>query len=278
MDWFYEQNGQQAGPVSRGEILRLVVQRRILPHTLVWTPAFGDQWRPASKAGLLAPIAGASAVPVPPLTPEIAAAAKRVPSVWAWILVIVPSLLDISLQIATYIRGTRMGGDASLIAVVLLYAILFLSLVQDRRALADSGFAPPSFWWWLFIPGYFWVRAKRLGGRGRTLFVVSLAMLVLRLFVFFYQPPPDVVGTEISGWSVYLHAPSSRPAPERSPPQRPGPDVSGRGASEPDASEKKNAQENKQAPQQASPQQAPLQQDDSSAASSEPRDEDNLHI
>lgn len=41
MEWFYENNGQQSGPVSREEILRLIMQQRIRPETLVWTPRLG---------------------------------------------------------------------------------------------------------------------------------------------------------------------------------------------------------------------------------------------
>lgn len=56
MNWFYEENGKIIGPVSRTDIIRLLIQRHIHPHSLVWTEEFGEDWRPVSRSGLIEPM------------------------------------------------------------------------------------------------------------------------------------------------------------------------------------------------------------------------------
>jgi len=41
-DWFYELNGRQAGPVSKGELVSLLVAGTITPSTLVWNKKLSD--------------------------------------------------------------------------------------------------------------------------------------------------------------------------------------------------------------------------------------------
>lgn len=173
MEWFYEQNGQQVGPVSRTEIIRLIVQRRIQPHTLVWAADFGDQWRPAIKAGLIIPLSKRSRNNQTKIEGDHAVA---VPSTWAWIFLLVPNSLALLASCIAYSKGYT---NISAVPVVFILAIRIVSLVMDRRVLEASGIRPPSLFWFFFHPGYFMMRYERLG-RGKALVVGAVIMICLQ--------------------------------------------------------------------------------------------------
>ncbi|MDF7673918.1 DUF4339 domain-containing protein [Acetobacteraceae bacterium ESL0709] len=169
MEWYYEHNGQQAGPVSRAEMIRLIVQRRIRPDTLVWTAEFGDQWRPAAQAGLIAPISvtfmksgekGAFSMPLPPPSMGKKVPPEQVPSVWSWLLLL-PGLLNYMLLGAETLRGHD-PFQASVLEVFLLAMILMTALILDRKTLLQHGYRPPSFLWFFLFglcpPCYLWSR------------------------------------------------------------------------------------------------------------------------
>ncbi|MXV44805.1 DUF4339 domain-containing protein [Saccharibacter sp. 17.LH.SD] len=195
MEWFYEQDGQQVGPVSRADIIRLIVQRRIQPHTLVWTPEFGDQWRPAIKAGLMISLPGRlrgamDGRPGPEAWPDGRSIAA-VPSLWAWIFLLVPHGLTIIEQVIAYIQG---NAQPSYVAQFFIFIIFFMSLSLDRRVLGMAGIRPPSFWWFLFFPGYFVMRRERLG-RGKGLVTCSIAMMILVMIsTLIFRVPSDMDG------------------------------------------------------------------------------------
>ena len=44
--WFYEKDGEEAGPVSEGELLDLLKSGQVFPDTLLWTESMVD-WQPA---------------------------------------------------------------------------------------------------------------------------------------------------------------------------------------------------------------------------------------
>lgn len=215
MEWFYEQNGQQVGPVSRAEIIRLIVQRRIHPHTLVWNPDFGDQWRPAIKAGLVVPLPGrfqGAATEQGEQGPKHVAA---VPSFWAWIYILVPNALSILVQCIAYARGVE---GTPLVAVLFLLAISFVSLIMDRRLLQSASIKPPSLWWYFFFPGYFIMRRERLG-RGRALIACAVAVFIVRAVVYLTVSLPTLekmAHVEMEPHQGGVHAPHkpSSPAPE----------------------------------------------------------------
>ena len=50
MDWYYVENGQQAGPVSDSQVENLLKAGRIAPSTLVWHEGM-DGWKPYSESG-----------------------------------------------------------------------------------------------------------------------------------------------------------------------------------------------------------------------------------
>ncbi|QDH14779.1 DUF4339 domain-containing protein [Oecophyllibacter saccharovorans] len=198
MEWFYEQNGQPAGPVTRGELLRLIVQRRIQPQTLVWTPSFGDQWRPAARAGLIAPLRSLSAASSARLQERERAAAKSdllsatqvpeavraasVPALWGWIFIFGKEILPLYVAFNTYLHGVPDPATCSIILLLVL-TIQLTAFITDRRYLERAGFRPPSFWWFLCAPGYFWVRRRILGGRGSDLLIGCSLFFLLRLLV-----------------------------------------------------------------------------------------------
>lgn len=170
MEWFYDDNGRQAGPVSRAEILDLIMQRRIGPQTLVWTPDFGNDWRPASAAGLVSPMTG------------LLRLTGTIPEHWAWVFLLGPWAMG---RAAFYIlqwRSVPLAEQASVMSLIGMFQLVlfFTSYMLDRRVIGDSGRKPPGFWWWLFWPGYFWRRMK-VTGRGKSLFAVSLALLALNI-------------------------------------------------------------------------------------------------
>ncbi len=65
MQWFYIHNGQRHGPIEETELFQLVRTGGLAPDDLVWNPAMGQEWKPASTVPNLfaAPAAGVPAVP-----------------------------------------------------------------------------------------------------------------------------------------------------------------------------------------------------------------------
>lgn len=193
MQWYYERDGQQVGPVSQTEMVRLIVHRRIRPQTLVWHPAFGDEWRPASKAGLVAPSAGVKILFSTSKQQDAGQALQKeagkaeVSSLWAW-LMLVPGVLDLFLLLAGQRTHWAITPGRPLTGIC-IYAILFLTIFKDRQMLARGGVKAPSFWWWLFLPGYFWCRRKVMH-RGISLFVACLFLGFLEAAILLSSPPP----------------------------------------------------------------------------------------
>ncbi|MBS1074408.1 DUF4339 domain-containing protein [Gluconobacter sp. Dm-73] len=203
MEWFYDNNGQQAGPVSREEILRLIMQRQIKPETLVWTQEFGSTWRPASAAGLVSPLTG--------LLRMSAGSSEH----WAWALLVGPWLIQrLTLLILDW-RQIPDSGRVGPLSVVGMMSLLlfFISFMLDRNSLRESGKTPPGFWWWLFLPGYFWKR-RQIVGRGLSLLIVSLVLLAVNVTEKIYQFP------QIEKELQMQHGQTAQPAP--SAPSEPG--------------------------------------------------------
>ncbi|EHH67234.1 hypothetical protein GMO_22280 [Gluconobacter morbifer G707] len=170
MEWFYENNGQQIGPVSREEMLRLIMQQRIRPETLVWTASFGSSWRPAAGSGLVSPLTG------------LLRFSAGIPEHWAWVVLVGPWLMQrATLLILNWRHVADIQRLNTLSLVGLMSLVLFLTaFMLDRNAIRESGAKPPGFWWWLFLPGYFWKR-RRIVRSGTTLFLVSVMMLTFNV-------------------------------------------------------------------------------------------------
>lgn len=52
-DWYYEDGGRARGPVTRDQLVELLVSAFVPPSARVWTPAFGDEWRSVDQTDLL---------------------------------------------------------------------------------------------------------------------------------------------------------------------------------------------------------------------------------
>ena len=61
MNWYYEHNGEQAGPISTNDMQSMYARGELKPDTLVWTEGFAN-WVPLSETEL------AQTNPSPPST------------------------------------------------------------------------------------------------------------------------------------------------------------------------------------------------------------------
>ena len=66
MQWFYIHNGQRTGPVEETELFRLAREGGLAPDDLVWNPAMGQEWKPASSIPNLFGAPAAAGVPAVP--------------------------------------------------------------------------------------------------------------------------------------------------------------------------------------------------------------------
>lgn len=201
MEWFYENNGQQVGPVSREEILRLIMQQRIKPETLVWTPEFGEAWRPASAAGLVSPLTG------------LLRLSTGISEHWAWVLLVGPWLIQrLALLILDWrqVPDSERMGTFSIIGIMSL-VLFFTAFTLDRNSIRENGQTPPGFWWWLFLPGYFW-RRRQIVGRGLSLLLVSLVLLAANVTEKIYQLPQMEAELQHRQEQMHQSAPSQPPA------------------------------------------------------------------
>jgi len=75
MTWYYVKHGKQQGPVEVGELSNLAGIGAIQPVDLVWTQAFGAEWRPAHSLTWL--VFSQDATPVTLLPPNLPRSASE---------------------------------------------------------------------------------------------------------------------------------------------------------------------------------------------------------
>lgn len=144
-DWYYEDKGQQRGPIPEGDLALMFTNRLLAPATRVWTAAFGNEWRAASHTPLakssgvmpppLAAAAGAATAAPPPIASQQAVAGYAPPyappsDLWAYLLAFSP-LLFIVLEVITYNPFVRAPGDV--IPVVGFWIGLLLAWADARN-------------------------------------------------------------------------------------------------------------------------------------------------
>ena len=61
-------DGQQAGPFSEKEMMRLIADRRVNKDTLVWTPGM-PAWQPIEKVPQVLRLVALTPPPMPPMPP-----------------------------------------------------------------------------------------------------------------------------------------------------------------------------------------------------------------
>lgn len=171
-NWYYVKKGQHCGPLNLEQIRALVSEGAITSDTSVW-PGAGE-WLPASQTALGGLFTQAN-VP-PPLT------GSQVGNqyVWASIGAIV---LVTAAQLANIASGasSNTSGIWSMVFVVATLVFLYL----DERKVRKAGHPSPASWWMLvFLPAYYWRRARLLGQRKHHfwiwigLFVLSNALVM----------------------------------------------------------------------------------------------------
>ncbi len=70
MNWFYEENGRQSGPVSRAELAEMIRSGKLPSSALVWCQTFPD-WKPVHEvAELMAGVGSQEALSAPPPIPS----------------------------------------------------------------------------------------------------------------------------------------------------------------------------------------------------------------
>lgn len=140
MQWFYIRNGQRTGPVEETELFRLAREGGLAPDDLVWNPAMGQEWKPASTIPQLfaAPAAGAPAIPGATPNRGLLRQAREALS-GRWALAVGATLLYLLVtngpQFIPYLGGLIILFIAG--PILLGWNRLFLSLV--RRGTADVG-------------------------------------------------------------------------------------------------------------------------------------------
>lgn len=142
-DWYYEDKGQQRGPIPESDLALMFANRLLSLETRVWTAAFGNEWRLASQT----PLARSAGVMPPPLAAEATTPAQRpmgapqaatgytppyaAPSdLWAYLLAFSPLLFS-ALEILFYNPFAHVPGDV--IPVVGFWVGLLLAWADARN-------------------------------------------------------------------------------------------------------------------------------------------------
>jgi len=176
VSWFYEEHGSRKGPVSEEDMRTLATTGMIEHSTLCWTEAFGAEWQPAGSCSFWPP----QPAGVPPALP-----ASRVSNRWAWLSIFGPFVSSMIVNALAWIGGMP-DRQSGIIAVILSFAIIFTSMLTDRRALMAAGFRPGSPFWILIPPLYFW-RRIRFVGRGMLLFFLSMLVFLFQFVPSFSE-------------------------------------------------------------------------------------------
>jgi hypothetical protein len=66
-DWYYESDGNQAGPVSEERIMELIAGDALNMRSLIWSKTFGNSWKPLGETAFASLILKESANEPPPL-------------------------------------------------------------------------------------------------------------------------------------------------------------------------------------------------------------------
>lgn len=159
VQWFYEDGGARKGPVSEDAIKGMILENRIRYGTAVWRTGMSE-WVVCERSDLAQHL---SAVP-PPLH------RSAVLDFWLWALAVSP-------VIWFFIDTTEMNGwmVAGWILNITLCAL-------DIQQLKKAGYPKPSVWWSLFVPGYLFMRSRKVKGNQAPL-IVWLALFLAPLFI-----------------------------------------------------------------------------------------------
>lgn len=154
--WFYEEDGQRAGPVSESEIAQLIKATKISYGTPVWKKGFPD-WLVIEKTDLRVQL---EAVAPPPLT------GAHVNNTVVWVLAFAPILgYFLEAVAASFVYGDNNWlADKALASNEFWFITLVLNIglsYFDERRLQRAGHNTDKFRGWIwFVPVYLYQRAK----------------------------------------------------------------------------------------------------------------------
>lgn len=174
--WWAASGDKRIGPLTSEELQRLLVTGALAGDTIVWTPSFGDDWKPLSEVRFSRLHDEPPPLPFGTVrrthrhraeegasingqaSPPSVAADDR----YAWAIVAVPvaaSVFDYILAVSGMALDTRQ----MLIAGLIPYPFLVLfDDYQQHKAHNDDRLLPIQFWW-ILIPVYLFMRARALG-------------------------------------------------------------------------------------------------------------------
>lgn len=168
-DWYYEKNGERGGPISADELKAMVASGAISLANLVWTAAFGNEWKRLGNTEL----APSQPVAPPPLPLEEPSALSPKPEQPA------PEPSDfLDSQLTKALIGKKQDHYLA------KWRPILANVGTDSKKLAMT-----SSWNWpaLFLP-YGWLLYRKLYVLGGIMLAIQLAYVLL----------PDSVPTSLA--------------------------------------------------------------------------------
>lgn len=156
IQWFYDDSGSRVGPVTESDIKGLLKGRKIGHGTLVWRTGMAD-WVAVESSELNIELATTP----PPLSKD------RVSDLWVWLLALSP-VAWLAVDARTMSAGIMIGW---------LVTIALCGL--DSSKLRRAGYQAPVMWWAYFLPGYLYLRSKKLNSTQAPLIVWILLNVVM---------------------------------------------------------------------------------------------------
>ena len=142
--WYYALNGRRLGPVSNGDITRLLAQGTITNESLVWTAGFAA-WLPIARTTLRKPL-----TEPPPLT------GCAVNNTFVWIVAFAPI---IGTFLEYLVAGATHSNRNNLWFITLALNIVLTA--TDDWMLKQAGHDTKKWgWMWWLVPVYLYKRAK----------------------------------------------------------------------------------------------------------------------
>ena len=186
-DWYYEENGQQRGPVKEADLATMFTNRFLPPTTRVWNSTFGNEWRAASQTTLVH-----AAGPTPPPLSQPAAGAVQAAvyappyqaptDTWSWLLAFSPLALAV-IEMALFDEFNPRVGEVA--PIVGFWLGLGLAIVDAKNLYRSQRNPKPR----VMVPfvllspiGYFW-RRQVVVGRSVKFLLIWIACFVAYMMV-----------------------------------------------------------------------------------------------
>jgi hypothetical protein len=170
--WFYESSGARQGPVTAAELSELFKNDTIFEGSLVWTNAFGGNWKtfldvfPQQREGR------------PPPLPK-----SRINNVYVWLIAILPILGSVIEKISMDSGIIDTTNSLSILTTwsVVSCGLMFLDTKQITNSGQNTLHISIGVWFW-FTPAYLFQRARALEQK-RFLLYIWLASFLVSLII-----------------------------------------------------------------------------------------------